>query len=426
MPSAADSTEARLALHRWLWRWHGYAGLFVIPFIFFMALTGLPHVWEHEIEDVWHPEYRALTPQDTRVPYAQQLITARAVYPDKPLLLIIVDRDPRHATRFQFGTAVNPYSVFVSPYDGRVITAMSEWIRLSSAGIMLHGLTFIEPYGSWILELLACWGIVLCLTGVYLWWPRGKEKVFGVFIPRLRRDGRTRWRDFHAVTGFYFAVVLALYLATGLPWTAFWGGKLMTSMQNATGQGYPANMTAESGLKSTPPSPDAKPLPLDAFVEFGLKQNLPGRLEIDLPAENTGTVHLRNRLRRDPLEKHFQLDLFSARPVGSADWSDMPWTQKAVALGIDLHEGALFGRATQIISTALAGTFMFIAAAGAMMWWKRRPQGRLDFSMPSKLSVVPAAMRAGLLLVSLLMPLAGLSIALLALRSKLRAPAPPA
>ncbi len=54
MPSPDQST-----LHRWLWRWHGYAGLFVIPFLFFMSLTGLPYVWQHELEDWLHPEYRA-------------------------------------------------------------------------------------------------------------------------------------------------------------------------------------------------------------------------------------------------------------------------------------------------------------------------------------------------------------------------------
>lgn len=67
MPSAAESVEQRPAHYRWLWRWHGYAGLFVVPFIFFMALTGLPYVWEHEIEDAFHPEYRALPPQAASV-----------------------------------------------------------------------------------------------------------------------------------------------------------------------------------------------------------------------------------------------------------------------------------------------------------------------------------------------------------------------
>ena len=183
------------ALHRWLWRWHGYAGLFVIPFIFFMALTGLPYVWESELENAWHPEYRALAPQPVRVPYEQQLTTARTAS-GEPLQYVKFDGDPRHATQFTFGTSTNPTSVFVNPYSGKIITTFREWTRLSFAAISLHGLTFIEPFGSWLLELLACWGIVLCITGVCLWWPRGgRSKVWGVLLPRLRAEGRVRWRD---------------------------------------------------------------------------------------------------------------------------------------------------------------------------------------------------------------------------------------
>ncbi|HEY2342599.1 MAG TPA: PepSY domain-containing protein, partial [Chthoniobacteraceae bacterium] len=310
---------------------------------------------------------------------------------------------------FQFGTATNPFSVFVDPYNGKIITAMSEWTRLSSAGIMLHGLTFADPYGSWALELLACWGIVLCVTGVYLWWPRGGARILGVFIPRWRRGGRTRWRDLHAVVGFYFATALGLYLATGLPWTTFWGGKLLSSIQAAVGQSYPADMTAGSALKSTPPTPDAKPLPLDAFVAFGLEQKLPGRIEIEMPATPAGTVHLRNRLHRDPIEKHFQLDLYTGKPVGKAAWDEMPLSQKAVALGIDLHEGALFGRTTQILSTILVSFFMFIAAAGILTWWKRRPQGRLDLSKPVAAPSLPIGFKSVVVGLGLAMPLLGLT-----------------
>ena len=416
-----DSTSNEL--HRWIWRWHGYAGLFVIPFIFFMSLTGLPYVWEHELEDWLHPEYRALTPQPQSVSYEQQLATARAACPEKPLTHVKVDADPRHATHFWFGEWSNPTSVIVNPYDGKVITKMNEWTRLSYAAIALHGLVFMEPYGSWLLELLACWGIVLCVTGVYLWWPSGRKwSIWGVFLPRLRSDGRTRWRDLHAVTGFYFAVVLAFYLLTGLPWTAFWGGKLLTSAQEAMGQGFPHCMGSDAGMQSTPPTPDAKPLPLDAFVEFGLAQNLPGHVVIELPPDDKGTVHLRNNTGATAKESHFQLDLFTAQPVGAADWSDMPSSQQWVMLGIDLHEGQLFGRITQMLSSLLACVFMLMAGAAVAMWWKRRPQGRLDWPKRIGRIVIPFRVKAAMLVLGLLFPLFGACLLLLLTFEKLSRP----
>lgn len=403
-------------LHRWLWRWHGYAGLFVIPFIFWMALTGLPYVWEREIEDAFHPEFRALEPQATRVSYEQQLATARGVVGDQPLLQVITDASPAHATQFVFGVKGDPVSVFVNPYTNSVITTLREWTRLVFATKSLHGLTFIEPYGSWLLELLACWGIVLCVTGVYLWWPRTRDwSVWGVLLPRLRSGGRTRWRDVHVVTGFYMSAVLALYLLTGLPWTAFWGEKVLGTAQNAVGQGFPMTLTAFSGLKSTPPTPDAKPLPLDAFVQFGLDQSLPGFLMIEMPFMENGTVHVRNRLKQSMPEVHYQLDLYTAKPVNTTRWSDLPSSQKVVALGINLHEGQLFGRVTQILSTALACIFMLMSAAGAVMWWKRRPQGKLDWPKRFERIRVPLMVKGGALALGLLLPLFGASLLLLGL-----------
>jgi uncharacterized iron-regulated membrane protein len=277
----------------------------------------------------------------------------------------------------------------------------------------LHGLTFIEPYGSWLLELLACWGIVLCITGVYLWWPRAQGwSVWGVFLPRLRAGGRTRWRDIHAVTGFYFSVLLAAYLLTGLPWTAFWGGKLLGSIENAAGQGFNLATTAFSGLQSSPPTPDAKPLPLDAFVQFGLDQHLPGHLEVEMPPSPNGTIHVRNRLKRSREEVHFQLDRFTGKPVTTIRWEDIAPAQKIVATGINLHEGQLLGRVTQIASTLLASTFMLLAAAAITMWWKRRPQGRLDW--PKRIAPVhlPTSVKLGAGTLGVLFPLFGASLVL--------------
>ena len=419
--SAPDPVSKDLALYRWMWRWHGYAGLFIVPFIFWMSLTGLPYVWENELENLWHPEYRALTPQAARAPYEQQLETARATGGGQPLLSVKLDADPRHATQFLFGSSTDPSSIFVNPYTGAVITTIREWTRLSFAAISLHGLTFIKPYGSWLLELCACWGLLLCASGVYLWWPRGAgDKVWGVFLPRLRAGGRTRWRDLHAVTGFYFAAVLALYLLTGLPWTAFWGGQLLGTIQEATGQGAPATMTGDSGLRSVPPTPGALRLPLDVFARFALERHLPGAMFIELPSDDTGTVHIYNRLNRQWSQEHFQLDAYSGKVVSHAGWKDVPLTARAVALGVDMHEGTLFGRATQVLSTVLASAFMFIATAGAVAWYRRRPQGRLDWPKLVPRQALPRSLRAILVVLGLCLPLLGLSLVVLSLATLLR------
>ena len=46
------------ALYRTIWRWHFYAGLLVLPFIFFLSITGSIYLFKPQIdrweESAWH------------------------------------------------------------------------------------------------------------------------------------------------------------------------------------------------------------------------------------------------------------------------------------------------------------------------------------------------------------------------------------
>ena len=66
------------------WRWHFYAGLFVIPFMLMLSITGLVMLLDDELESALYPE--ALIVQssatDTMVPISDQLNAVKAQYPD--------------------------------------------------------------------------------------------------------------------------------------------------------------------------------------------------------------------------------------------------------------------------------------------------------------------------------------------------------
>ncbi len=61
----------------------------------------------------------------------------------------------------------------------------------------------------------------------------------GVLYPRLRSGSRIFWRDLHATVGVYFALILLVFLFSALPWTTFWGGKVLRPIEAATHQGSP-------------------------------------------------------------------------------------------------------------------------------------------------------------------------------------------
>ncbi len=50
-----------------------------------------------------------------------------------------------------------------------------------------HGELMAGTAGDRIVELAACWAIILIVTGAFLWWPRKKDKIKSVLIPRFSK-----------------------------------------------------------------------------------------------------------------------------------------------------------------------------------------------------------------------------------------------
>src|SRR3546814_18718529 len=82
----------------------------------------------------------------------------------------------------------------------------------------LHGELLAGPLGSFLVEAAACWALGMLLTGLFLWWPRGRRGLAGVFYPRLTRGGRAFWRDLPALTGIGVSLAACFHIVTGLLW----------------------------------------------------------------------------------------------------------------------------------------------------------------------------------------------------------------
>src|SRR3546814_20433184 len=102
--------------------------------------------------------------------------------------------------------------VGVSP-RGRVLGAIDPDRRLSAVVQRIHGSLLMGVGGGILVELAASWAMVLILTGLYLWWPRGRG-LAGVVWPRLSLGGRAAVRDLHAVHGIWVSGLALILLVT--------------------------------------------------------------------------------------------------------------------------------------------------------------------------------------------------------------------
>jgi uncharacterized iron-regulated membrane protein len=211
--------------YRTVWRWHFYAGLFVIPFMIVLAVTGIIYLFKPQLDTAMYRNLMFVQPNATTLSYVEQVKSAEKAYPDAMVTKITPNIASDRSTEVLLTTAdERNLMVFVNPYTGQILGDRDEDNNLQAIARKIHGELFIGKLGDYIVELAACWGLVLLITGLYLWLPRHQFSVLGTLVPRLwSQNKRVFWRDLHAVPGFYGILLIGFLILTGLPWTAFWG-----------------------------------------------------------------------------------------------------------------------------------------------------------------------------------------------------------
>lgn len=396
-------------LYARLWRWHFFTALIVVPFVLWQSLTGLTYLWRDELSALLYPDLVRVSPATAPASLDAQLASVLVHHPAHALAAIEVPADAARATVFQFGDRNGlTYPAFVDPQGAAYLGSVpsTRWPGGISRG--LHGGWPISPWGSYLLEVGACWAVVMILTGLYLWWPRQRSGWAGVLYPRLKAGSRLFWRDLHAVVGVYIALVALAFLFTALPWTTFWGGEVLGRVQRATGQESPNGFYFAPGRGATQVPDGVRALGLDELVAVARAAGARGTLEIQ-PATAGSPVKVRDDHARAPDEVWLQLDARTGAVLTRVSWQQFPALPRLIAYGVDLHEGTYFGRVNQLFNTLVALALVWLSVTGFMGWYRRRPPGEVA-APPRRPVRYPAALGVVAVALCLVLPLFGASV----------------
>jgi uncharacterized iron-regulated membrane protein len=423
----------RIPLYRTIWRWHFYAGLFVIPFILMLSVTGAAYLFKPELDRWQEREWRGL-PVAERVDADAQVAAALAAFPGASFHYYRVPEAPGDAAIVHVGLPNGTMrDVAVAP-RGEVIGSGDPDDRISAWLAKIHGSLLIGRAGGIIVELAASWAIVMILTGLYLWWPRGRGAA-GMVWPRLGLGGRTALRDLHAVTGFWVSGLALVLLLTGLPWTDVWAQGFravraemgwVQGAQDWKSGGHASHHAAHdhSAMAKAMSAPvavgDAPRVPLDRIVLRAQNENLPAPVIIQPPGAsnmfgppNGDTWTLTTQTQNRPLVRKVSYDVVTGIEVSRSGFADKHVIDRIVGIGIAWHEGALFGIVSQLIGVLTALMLMTLAVSGFLMWRRRKPGDALGAPPlprdPAKLKGVAAI----ILLLAALLPLLAASLILL-------------
>ncbi|SMR70794.1 Uncharacterized iron-regulated membrane protein [Aliiroseovarius halocynthiae] len=409
--TAAPVAQARLsggAFYRLVWKWHFLAALYVLPFMLILSLSGGLYLYKPQIESWLYADRTHVDITGPKLSYADQIDALTDAHGMKRLRLITVYEDPTRSTQIEYNTGDNVRSVaWVNPYTGEVLASVPRGKLFMRMVKKFHGELLGGKIGTKFVELAAHWAIVLMITGVILWWPRGKRSLRdAVSLPRS--NGRAWWRETHMFTGMLAALLITPLLISGLPWTDAWGGGL-SYVQTQTGQKSVSLRFGGGAPKSTMDSGET--LPIAQIVAIGRNQGLAFPMEIKPPRKPDASywMHSASRVRSEQTE--LVVDQYSGDVLKRIDFSDNPIIARTVSYGISLHQGELFGPLNLALNTLAAGLGVLLAVSGFVAWWKRRPEGELGVPRAPE-AKLGWGMGLTVIVLMILLPLMGASLIL--------------
>ena len=414
----SPSVEKTWPDYRAVWRWHFYASLLCIPFVIILSISGGIYLFKPQIETWNDRAYDRLDIKGTPASAAEQVRAALAVVPDSALSGYELPNTPHSAARVivrQNGEAVR---VYVHPETLEVLHTFPDNQRFTRIIHRLHGELLIGDRGSMLVELAASWTIIMIVTGLYLWWPRGAKGMGGVVYPRLHLGSRIFWRDIHSVTGVWISAFSLFLLFSGLPWAKSWGtyfkavrqltgtavakqdwtvgsergaaGNREPTKERSAGSGDHADHGAGSGAAASGSMPSSgrrrnceeSPTPtgltpIDRIAATVRPLGLSPPVVIAPPSRGSSHWTAKSMTANRPWRVNLVVDGATRDVVSREDFKDRHLIDRIVSTGIAAHEGQLFGWPNQLLGLVTALGLILVCVSGVVMWWRRRDAGVL-------------------------------------------------
>ena len=421
-------------LYPLFWRWHFYAGLFVLPFILVLSVTGAIYLFKPQIERWEERSWLGLGTVGAVSP-DRQLAAALAANPGARFNHYRLPREAGDAAMVQLSLpGGNRREVYVSP-QGHVLGSLDPDTRIAAVVARIHGSLLIGRWGDWLVELAASWTIVMILTGLYLWWPR-PLRAAGTLWPRLSLRGRPLLKDLHRVTGFWIAGLVLVMLASGLPWAGVWGSAFAWTRAELGWvkgpqdwkigvDGSHAGHDHGMAMPMMPLQASGADLPLSTFVAKAETERMAFPVLVLPPhapqafGPPTGAMWtVKSATQNRPLSRQVTYDPVTGAEAGRSGFADSHVIDRIVNTGVAWHEGQLFGIANQIIGVLTAIALIGLSVIGVLMWLRRRPAG--GFGAPPAMQVKLGWAAVALGALGVLLPLFGASVLVILIVDRVR------
>ncbi|MES2906664.1 MAG: PepSY domain-containing protein [Pseudomonadota bacterium] len=413
-----------------LWRWHFYAGLIALPFMISLSITGALYLFKDEINSTFFAKRNIVMAAGAMLPPSAIVAKAEAAFPQSHALSFNEPASETSSANVIIATQQDKQIVWLDPYSGQVLDSVPRNREFFTVVKHLHSLDFFGDIANMLIEIVAGFALVLVVTGFYLWWPRGQRG--GVMSVRGTAGKRVFWRDIHAVSGAIAGALIFFLAITGMPWSGYWGEKTH-ALADKAGMGYPQGMwdnvpnsdmhanhmmdkvgwTLSTSPVPQSPSHSGASLNIDDAYKIARGSGMARGFQLNLPKDAEGVFTA--SVFPDDLSQQrlLHIDQYTGQKLVDVGFKDYGAAAKTIEFGINVHMGQEWGRLNQLLMLLTCFAILLSSVTAAIMWWKRRPQGRLGVPPQPHDKKIYRTLLIVMLIFGCAFPLTGLAILLM-------------
>lgn len=240
--SPAQATQTHL--YRAVWRWHFYAGVFVIPFLLTLSLSGLLMLVSKPLTTLFQQHLIAVEATGDALPASTLLTKVQENFPDAAIKLYLPAQSATETTRFSIesstgsghgGHGAPSTTVFINPYNAEILGTEDPDQSFYTQVQSFHSSLYLGKLGETLVEIAAGLAILMVVSGLYLAWPREGWRSLAITMAATHRED---WKKLHRLIGLVITIPLLFFLISGLAWTNVWGGMLVQPWSSLPGTRY--------------------------------------------------------------------------------------------------------------------------------------------------------------------------------------------
>ncbi len=366
-----------------------------------VGVTGAALSFEHDLLRWMNPGVMTVPARDGgALPPAELMARVQAASPGKRIVSLTLSASPEDAARVNFaappGAGKGPGAKrgearYLDPYTGellgkprgeafmRLMMQVHRWLAAGDTGKAIVGASTIAL-------------VVLCLSGLYLRWPRNILNWRTWLTLDFKRKGRSFLWDLHAVAGTWALLLYLLAALTGLYWSYDWyrdGLFKLTGAPRPAQQGVPRQASDGAAGKATmagtaagqgerrsreklPAPPANLALAWDAFLrEAGQYSTATLRLP-EKAGQAVQISYLDAQPAHERATNRLLLDAQSGAVIEHERYADKPVGAKLMSSMLVLHSGSFFGLPGLILMMLASLMMPLFAISGWMLYLDRR------------------------------------------------------